>query len=102
MLLLALPLLAAASADFAVAKSWPNEGSRDVFSRRYRGADEVRDDHSGSGGGGSGSGHSGSDHSGSSGSHDSGSGNSGKGSGGQSNSGSGSAIGDEDDRFGKK
>lgn len=90
-----------ALADAASARSWPHDDSDDVFSRRYRGADEVRDDDD-RGRGRDRSDEGGDEHGG--GSHDSGGSSSGgssdKTSGGGKSKG-GNASGDVDDRFGK-
>lgn len=93
-------LFAVLAADCASARSWPSDDSRDIFSRRYRGDDEVRDDHRGHGGGGG-------EHSDSQSGSSSGSGHQGGTNGGSqstSGKGGGSAVGepDDDDRFGKK
>lgn len=99
------PILALLSvlalADAAVARSWPHDDSDDVFSRRYRGADEVRDDDDR--GRGRGRSEEDDDHQGG-GSHDSGGSSSGGSSDKTSDGGkskSGNASGDADDRFGK-
>ena len=99
-------IISLAAVEAAAARSWPRDNSQDVFSRRYRGADEVHEDRSGSSGHNGGDSSGGSD-SGSVSSHGEGAGGGSSGDGSSSGKGpssgkSGAASGDEDDRFGKK